>query len=125
MSPLKPTVLVADDDPGLRRLLDELLSRNGFSVVTAVDGADAVEKFQAQRFQLLVTDLAMPKLNGLQTAKRCKALSPGVRIVLLTAWDLLVDDEDRVESGIDRVVPKPARSEALLGVLHDLSSPRD
>jgi CheY-like chemotaxis protein len=123
MPPAKPAVLVADDDPELLRFLDELLSTNGFSVVTAIDGADAVEKFRTRPFQILVTDLAMPKLNGLHVAKRCKALSPAVKIVLLTAWDLLVDEEDRVESGIDRVVPKPARSEQFLTVLRELSPP--
>lgn len=96
---------------------------NGFSVATAADGAQAVEKFKAQSPQLLVTDLAMPKLNGLQVAKKCKALSPSVHIVLLTAWDLLVDEEDRVESGIDRVVPKPARTDELIAILRGLAEP--
>jgi CheY-like chemotaxis protein len=120
----QPAVLVVDDDPELLRLLDEQLSESGFRVVTAVDGADAVSKFERQAFDVLLTDLAMPKLNGMQLARKCKTLRPTVPVVLLTAWDLLVDDEERAEHGIDRVVAKPARSGELVKLLKELAAPR-
>jgi CheY-like chemotaxis protein len=121
--PGKPAILVVDDDPDLLRLLDEQLSDSGFRVVTAVDGADGAAKFERQPFDLLLTDLAMPKLNGMQLARKCKNLKPQVPVVLLTAWDLLVDDEERAEHGIDRVIAKPAKSAELVRVLQELTAP--
>jgi CheY-like chemotaxis protein len=114
---------VVDDDPELLRLLDEQLSDGGFRVVTAVDGADAVTKFERQAFDLLLTDLAMPKLNGMQLARKCKTMRPQVPVVLLTAWDLLVDAEEQAEHGIDRVVAKPAKGAELLKLLQELTRP--
>ena len=101
------SVLVVDDDvevlPILARMLEPLRCR----VVTAVDGADALAKFSEDDFDVLVTDLAMPKLNGLQLAERCREFKPSLPVIMVTAWDVLLTDGDLKDYGIATVLPKP------------------
>jgi CheY-like chemotaxis protein len=106
---MSPSILVAEDDPELLATLEVILTSKGYRVVRAVDGLDAVEKFKAEACDVLLTDLAMPRLNGTQLARICKELKPTLPIVMLTAWGVLVTDEERDASGIDVVLTKPVR----------------
>src|SRR5881628_1868921 len=104
---MKPTVLIADDDPQLLAMLEEVLSKD-FTVITARSGASAL------------TDLAMPSFNGLQVAAKCKAAKPSVPILMLTAWDVLLSDEDLADAGVDDVLAKPVLVHELSGRLQKL-----
>ena len=64
--------------------------------------------------------LAMPSLNGLQVAAKCKAAKPSVPVVMLTAWDVLLSDEDLAEARVDEVVAKPVLVHELTGRLQKL-----
>jgi CheY-like chemotaxis protein len=110
--------LVVDDDPQVRQMICDILSNAGHSVVMAVDGADGVEKFKNDSsFDVVVTDLAMPKLNGLQLARLCKTLRPSVPVVMLTGWGVLLTEEQLAEHGVDEVLSKPVRMDQILGAL--------
>jgi CheY-like chemotaxis protein len=85
--------------------------------VTAVDGSEGVEKFKADAFDLVITDLAMPKLNGLQVARVCKTLRPAVPVVMLTGWGVLLTEEELAEHGVDEVLSKPVRLDQVLGAV--------
>jgi two-component system response regulator MprA len=118
---MKDTVVLAvDDDAHLLAVLRDGLSSQGFSVVLAENGAEALERLARHSVDIVVTDLAMPGMNGLQLARRCKQLKPALPIVMLTAWDLLITDEERVEHGLDAVVPKPVRLDELAALLREL-----
>jgi len=103
---MKPTVLIADDDARLLAMLEEVLAKD-FTVITARSGASALTQFGRQPVDIVVTDLAMPSLNGLQVAAKCKAANPSVPVLMLTAWDVLLSDEDLADAGVDDVLPKP------------------
>ena len=62
---MKPRVLVVDDDQGIRYTLREILESSGFAVDEAADGEEALERFAAARADLVITDLRMPKLDGM------------------------------------------------------------
>ncbi len=109
---MKPTVLVADDDPQLLSVLVDVLSKE-FTVVTAQNGTSALAQFARHTIDIVLTDLAMPGLNGLQVAAKCKASRPSVPVVMLTAWDVLVSDEDAADNGVDEMVAKPVRVHQL------------
>ena len=110
--------LVVDDDPQVRQMIGDLLSNAGHAVVMAIDGADGVEKFKVDAsFDVVITDLAMPKLNGLQLARVCKTLRPAVPVVMLTGWGVLLNEDELAEHGVDEVLSKPVRMDRLLGVL--------
>ncbi len=86
--------LVVDDDPQVRDVLGDVLRNGGHAVVLAVDGADGVDKFKADAFDIVITDLAMPKLNGLQLTRVCKTLRPQVPVVMLTGWGVLLSEDE-------------------------------
>ena len=97
-------VLVVDDQPEIRQVLSSYLEHDAHTVVTAENGCDALEKFRAGKFDLVITDRAMPKMNGDQLATAIKEISPGEPIILLTAFA----DSDRHARDIDLMLSKPA-----------------
>jgi CheY-like chemotaxis protein/anti-sigma regulatory factor (Ser/Thr protein kinase) len=110
--------LVVDDDPQVRDMIRDILSNAGHNVVVGVDGADGVEKFKADSgFDLVITDLAMPKLNGLQLARVCKTLRPAVPVVMLTGWGVLLTEDELAEHGVDEVLSKPVRMDQVLSAI--------
>ncbi|MBI3635726.1 MAG: response regulator [Candidatus Rokubacteria bacterium] len=106
--------LVVDDDPQVREMLRDVLRNGGHTVVTAVDGADGVERFKAGSFDIVITDLAMPKLNGLQLTRVCKTLRPQIPVLMLTGWGVMLTEAELAEHGVDEVLSKPVRMEAVL-----------
>lgn len=110
--------LVVDDDAQVRDMIRDILSNAGHQVVVAQDGADGVERFKADPgFDVIITDLAMPKLNGLQLARVCKTLRPAVPVVMLTGWGMLLTEEELSEHGVDEVLSKPVRMDQVLNTV--------
>ena len=110
--------LVVDDDAQVRDMIRDILSNAGHKVVVAHDGADGVERFKADSsFDVIITDLAMPKLNGLQLARVCKTLRPNVPVVMLTGWGVLLTEEELSEHGVDEVLSKPVRMDQVINTI--------
>jgi two-component system response regulator PilR (NtrC family) len=80
------TILVVDDDQGMRELIEILLAREGYEVKTAADGREAVELLGKVRFDLVVTDLKMPQVDGIDLLKRVKEVSPETPVIIVTAF---------------------------------------
>ena len=78
-------------------------------MVVAEHGTAGLERFQAEPFDLVLTDLAMPGMSGWQVAQAVKALRPQVPVVLVTGWGVEVPSEQLRQSGVDRVMSKPFR----------------
>ena len=100
------TVLVVEDEPTLRETLAEALELEGFSVVTADDGRQALSLFRAERPDLVLLDLMLPELSGIEVCRIIRAES-GVPIVMLTAKDSELDKVVGLELGADDYVTKP------------------
>ena len=77
-------IMVVDDDPGIRRSLDTLLSRAGYQVVQAADGNEAVRLWRDQRVDLVITDLHMPNKDGIQTIVELLTHAPGTPIIAMS-----------------------------------------
>jgi two-component system, OmpR family, response regulator RegX3 len=115
-----PKVLVVDDEESLLEAVRYALSREGFDVAVARDGGEAIQCFEAERPDLLVLDLMLPVLNGIDVCRRIRSTSQ-VPILMLTARDGEVDRVVGLEMGADDYVTKPfslrelvARVRALL-----------
>src|SRR4029450_10656577 len=80
------TLLVADDDPGLRESLDRTLTREGYRIVLASDGRAALGRFPAGGIDLVVAARTMSGLTGLERLRAAKAIAPDVDVILLTAF---------------------------------------
>ena len=102
-------MLVVDDDPVIVRLLQVNFEMEGFDVVSAVDGADGVEKAKAERPDIVVSDVMMPKMNGLQLATAIKAddATRHIPVVLLSAKAQVADIRAGLDAGADDYVTKP------------------
>src|SRR5947209_3904598 len=107
------TILVVDDEPTLRETLAENLEAEGFHVVTAADGREALTRFRDARPELIVLDLMLPELSGLEVCRIVRAES-GVPILMLTAKDSEVDKVVGLELGADDYVTKPFSFRELL-----------
>jgi two-component system response regulator MprA len=110
-------LLLADDEPIVLDILGKLLRRAGHTVQTSRDGEEAREAFQTQAFDIVFTDLLMPKLDGLGLAKWIKTIAPNQRVVLLTGSG----DDGVLPPNVDYVLEKPVRSGPLLNTLHRLA----
>ena len=100
------TILVVEDDLTLRETLVDALEVEGFRVVSAVDGRNALVRFRADRPDLILLDLMLPELSGIEVCRIIRAES-GVPIVMLTAKDSELDKVVGLELGADDYVTKP------------------
>ncbi len=113
-------VLVADDEPAIRKVVRDALERDGHEVVAAIDGQEALERFEEGAFDLVVTDLAMPRMDGLELVKEIRRRS-AVPILVLTVRGEEREKVRLLDAGADDYVTKPfgvaelvARTRALL-----------
>src|SRR6187431_1351447 len=100
------TILVVDDEPTLRETIVDALEADGFRVVAAADGREALVRFRADRPDLVLLDLMLPELSGIEVCRIIRAES-GVPIVMLTAKDSELDKVVGLELGADDYVTKP------------------
>ncbi len=77
-------ILVVDDEELIRASITAALCRAGHQVTTAEDGADAVDKFRPGRFDLVITDIVMPRMEGIETLRALRQLEPGIRIIAMS-----------------------------------------
>ena len=119
------TLLIADDDPGLRESLERTLTREGYRVVLASDGRAALERVQAGGVDLIVTDLKMPGLTGLELLRAAKALMPDVDVILLTAFGTVEEAVKAMKDGAYDFLTKPFRREQLIKLIDKALERRD
>ena len=100
------TILLVDDEDSVQKLLTYPLERDGFRVVQARDGEQALRLFEDQRIDLVVLDLMLPKVDGLEVCKRLRAGSD-VPIIMLTARGEELDKVLGLELGADDYITKP------------------
>jgi CheY-like chemotaxis protein len=100
-------ILVIDDEDAVRDILSQMLRAEGHQVVLASDGEEGIRRFQKEKFDIVFTDLGMPKISGWEVSKRVKGINPKVPIAMITGWGMEVNREKMSESGIDLIVSKP------------------
>jgi DNA-binding response OmpR family regulator len=104
--PDSATILLVDDEESVQKLLTYPLERDGYRVVQARDGEEALAHFEAENVDLVVLDVMLPKLDGLEVCKRLRARST-VPIIMLTARDDELDKVVGLELGADDYITKP------------------
>ena len=101
------SVLCVDDDPGIRDLLHEIITRLGHSIITAVDGIDALEKLAADHFDIVITDINMPRMDGIELIKRIKTKFDDVDVIAITAYEMTYKYTDIIALGASDFISKP------------------
>jgi two-component system, NtrC family, response regulator HydG len=110
-------VLVVDDDPGVRYTLREILSSEGLVVDEASDGAEALARYDAQPAPLVVTDLRMPRVDGMELLQRLSERSPIPRVVMITAHGSERQAVEAMKAGAYDYFRKPFENDELLAVV--------
>lgn len=101
-----PTILAVDDEPKILRIIEHCLSREGYEVATAIDGQQAIEQFQRQDYDLVILDLALPRVDGLQVCRTIRETS-SVPIIILSVRNQEVDKILGFNLGVDDYLTKP------------------
>ncbi len=111
-------VMVADDSDAVRMVLKDILEIGHHTMVAeAINGIDAVEKFNTTKPDLLLLDLAMPKLDGLDTVKQIMATNPNAKIVMITASDNIKTMQECIKAGALAYVLKPFDFDQVLQII--------
>lgn len=100
-------ILVIDDEEAVRDVLSRMLQAKGHRVEVASGGEEGIERFRQVPFDLVFTDLGMPKMSGWDVGKRLKELNPKIPVVMITGWGMELDRKKMNESGIDLLISKP------------------
>ncbi|MFT4289021.1 response regulator transcription factor [Nocardioides sp.] len=120
MDSTKPRVLVVDDDKAVRESMRRSLEFNGYDVALAEDGAQALAVIGSAHPDVVVMDVMMPRLNGLEATKALRAAGNDVPIIVLTALDAVGDRVDGLDAGADDYLTKPFALPELLARLRAL-----
>ena len=118
-------ILLVEDNEMNRDMLSRRLSRNGFEVVVAVDGAQAVTMATAEKPDLILMDMSLPVLDGWQATRRLKAApeTKGIPVIGLTAHAMATDRDRCLEAGCDDYDTKPVELTRLLEKIERLLGP--
>ncbi|MEE9252249.1 MAG: sigma-54 dependent transcriptional regulator [Thermodesulfobacteriota bacterium] len=109
----KAEILVVDDEPGLRDFLEIMLNKQGYGVETAVDGVDAIEKVQNSNFDLVVTDMQMPRMNGIEFLREIKQREPDLTVIIITAYASHQSAIEAMKLGAYDYITKPFKIDEI------------
>jgi DNA-binding response OmpR family regulator len=121
----KIKVLVSEDNPDIRKILTMRLEINGYDVVQAQDGEEALDKIKKDSPDLVILDLMMPKISGFEVCRMIKfdEKYKDMPIIVLSALDQQADREKAIENGADAYFIKPFDLELLLNKIKSLINP--
>jgi two-component system KDP operon response regulator KdpE len=108
------SILVVDDEPSLRKVIRASLAAGGYMVEEVGTGTDAVGLLQRRSFDLILLDINMPGLNGLEACRKIRSIAPNTGIVMVTVRDAEEDKVRALEAGADDYVTKPFRFRELV-----------
>jgi CheY-like chemotaxis protein len=107
-------VLVVDDDPVVGKSFHRVLSKDkGYIVITAQNAAEALERLREQEYDLVVTDIKMPGMNGVELAERVRANQPWTPVVIVTGYGSAVQEQRAMAAGVSAFVHKPLSPEMI------------
>jgi DNA-binding NtrC family response regulator len=109
-----PRILIIDDEEAIRESLDTLLTLEGFSVSTAVDGPSGMELLSRNEYDLLLLDLALPGQSGIDLLPRIVEMQPNLPVIMITAYGTVGNVVDAIRAGAENFVQKPWDNEKLL-----------
>lgn len=113
----KYKILITDDDLGLRELLAEAANSWGYTTAMARDGEEAVRRLRMERFDIVITDLMMPGMDGIALLQKIRELDPGILVIIVTGYSTIETAVKAIEAGAYDYIAKPFRLDELMIVL--------
>ncbi len=118
----RPRLLIVDDDPSLREFLEIFLAKEGYKIDSAETGQDALEMVKKRSYDLVITDVRMPGMDGVELLRQLKLLNAGLPVVLITAFASLDAAVDAMKEGAWDYLTKPFKIEELREVIENALS---
>ena len=115
----KERILLIDDEQQIIDIERQILERLGYTVTSTTDSQEALEEFAAQpdHFDLVITDMTMPKMTGDQLAQRMMDIKPQIPVILCTGFNETISEEKALAMGIDKFVMKPVVKDELASTI--------
>jgi two-component system, cell cycle sensor histidine kinase and response regulator CckA len=120
-APAHNTILIMDDEPTIRTLLQSMLEKIGYQVIAACNGREGVELFKENRghIALCIIDVMMPEMNGMEALQKIRTISPDAKIIIASGYSADSTQNDYLEAGAKAFLPKPYRMAELSTVIHE------
>jgi len=112
------SILIVDDEPEMRAALTEALRREGFRLDTADNGEEALGRFEGDAFDLVISDVKMPRMSGPDLLKAIKQRSPGTRVVMITAYGTIDNAVETMKAGASDYLLKPFSADVLVATVN-------
>ncbi len=110
---MQPTVMIVEDDAATRRLYRFLLTNSGYTVVEAEDGQAALERLALQRCDVVITDMNMPRMGGIDMVRILRQTHPDIYVIMVTAFGTPDTEKQAMRVGVDEYLTKPFDFEEL------------
>ena len=110
----RPRILVVDDEQAVRDLLSKTLTMADYDVDAADDGPSALDKMRAVEYDLLITDLKMPGMDGLSVIREARKLAPDLRVIIITGYSTEASAIEAINLGVSGYLTKPFRLPRIL-----------
>jgi len=117
--------MVIDDQPGIRRLIFEVLNQAGFNVTLATNGNEALEKVTAEELRLIILDMKMPGMNGVEFLKELRSRAGNLPVIVITAYSELNIVEEVRKLGVRYFLQKPFDIYQLYQLVHQILQPEN
>ncbi|RMG00686.1 MAG: response regulator [Nitrospirae bacterium] len=119
-------ILVVEDDETVRDLIKTLLETMGYTVKEAPNGLEGLRIFESEgKFDLIITDMIMPEVGGMELVREIRKKDPSVKVVVLSGYPDLEDEEMILAGGVDRVIGKPINIKPFAKAIHELLGKKD
>ena len=104
-------ILIIDDEQLMREFLAETLTRSNYRVVCAKDGAEGLKEITTDSFDLIITDIKMPEMNGIELIQQVRKIDKNMPIIVCTAFQYMKDDYELVNANLAAYVTKPFKND--------------
>ncbi|MCK5849498.1 MAG: response regulator [Kiritimatiellae bacterium] len=111
-------ILAIDDEKRICLLLEKYFSYQGHHIETAANGTDGIKKFQNSPFDIVITDLAMPDIDGNRVAQIIKETSHDTPVILMTGLSNIIDNQEKQTEYLDDIIQKPLEVDKLMGIVN-------
>jgi DNA-binding NtrC family response regulator len=111
-------ILVTDDEDTVRMVLKQMLEQSGFAVDTAKNGVEALEKLKADTFSMLISDINMPEMDGVELLGKVKQLMPELPVIFITAFGKNQVIMQAMRSGLSNYIEKPFRMNDVISTVN-------
>ncbi len=116
------SILIVDDDLGMLKTLNYILTEKGYEVVAVNNGLEAIELIKKRSFDIVLTDIKMPEINGVQLLKEIKKLSPQTNVMMITAYTMHELVQEAKKGGANAIFSKPLDLDSFISYTEELKN---